>query len=61
VDNAGNLEFMRSLGADHVIDYTRENFTRNGRPYDLILGPCRVHGNNREAAPAAPLSRFVPR
>jgi NADPH:quinone reductase-like Zn-dependent oxidoreductase len=31
VDNTGKLEFMRSLGADHVIDYTRENFTRDGR------------------------------
>ena len=37
VDNTGKLEFMRSLGADHVIDYTRENFTRDGRAYDLIL------------------------
>jgi NADPH:quinone reductase-like Zn-dependent oxidoreductase len=37
VDNARKLEFMRSLGADHVIDYTREDFTRNGRAYDLIL------------------------
>jgi NADPH:quinone reductase-like Zn-dependent oxidoreductase len=37
VDNTGKLEFMRSLGADHVIDYTREDFTTNGRAYDLIL------------------------
>jgi len=37
VDNAGKLDFMRSLGADHVIDYAREDFTRNGRQYDLIL------------------------
>ena len=37
VDNTGKLDFMRSLGADHVIDYTREDFTRNGEQYDLIL------------------------
>ena len=37
VDNAEKLEFMRSLGADHVIDYTREDFARNGRNYDVIL------------------------
>lgn len=37
VDNAGKLDFMRSLGADHVLDHTREDFTRNGRQYDLIL------------------------
>jgi NADPH:quinone reductase-like Zn-dependent oxidoreductase len=37
VDNAGKLDFKRSHGADHVLDYTREDFTRNGRQYDLIL------------------------
>jgi len=37
VDNSGKLDFMRSLGADHVLDYTREDFTKNGKQYDFIL------------------------
>jgi NADPH:quinone reductase-like Zn-dependent oxidoreductase len=37
VDNAGKLEFMRGMGAEEVIDYTREDFTKGGRRYDLLL------------------------
>jgi NADPH:quinone reductase-like Zn-dependent oxidoreductase len=37
VDNTGKLDIMRSLGADHVVNYTREDFTKNGNQYDLIL------------------------
>ena len=44
VDHTEKLEFMRSLGANHVIDYTREHFTRNGRTYDLILD-LAAHGS----------------
>lgn len=32
-----NLDLVRSLGADHVVDYTQENFIQNGQHYDLIV------------------------
>ena len=37
VDNAGKLDFMRSVGADEVVDYRQDDFTRTSTPYDLIL------------------------
>jgi len=37
VDHTGKLDFLRSLGADQVIDYTQEDFTKTGKQYDLIL------------------------
>jgi NADPH:quinone reductase-like Zn-dependent oxidoreductase len=37
VDSTGKLDILRSIGFDHVIDYTREDFTGAGQSYDLIL------------------------
>ena len=37
VDNTRKLDMLRSIGADHVIDYTREDFTKSGQTYDVIF------------------------
>ncbi len=37
VDHPSKLDMLRSIGAEHVIDYTREDFTKNGQTYDVIL------------------------
>src|SRR5262249_29985407 len=37
VGNTKNLDLVRSLGADEVLDYTREDFTRNGETYDVVF------------------------
>lgn len=43
VDHTEKLEMMRSIGADHVIDYTQEDFTNSGQQYDLILDVMGYH------------------
>jgi NADPH:quinone reductase-like Zn-dependent oxidoreductase len=37
VDSTGKLEMLRSIGADHVVDYTRQDFTETAEAYDLIF------------------------
>jgi len=43
VCSTGKMEMARAIGADHVIDYTKEDFTKNGQHYDLIFAVNGYH------------------
>jgi NADPH:quinone reductase-like Zn-dependent oxidoreductase len=47
VCNTKNVELMRSLGADEVIDYLQEDFTKNGRTYDVVFDAVGKHSFRR--------------
>jgi NADPH:quinone reductase-like Zn-dependent oxidoreductase len=55
-----NIELVRSLGADEVVDYTREDFTQNGRRYDLILDNVASHSFSDLLRVLTPQGRIVP-
>ena len=46
VDSTEKLDMLTSIGADHVIDYTREDFTQSGIIYDVIFGKRRGIGTH---------------
>ncbi len=54
-----NLDQARSLGADHVIDYTKEDFTQNGQQYDLILAANGYHPLSAYKRALAPQGIYV--
>src|SRR2546428_811703 len=54
-----NLDMVRSLGADHVIDYTKEDFTKSGRHYDLILDNVANHSLSDCRRVLTPKGKYV--
>jgi NADPH:quinone reductase-like Zn-dependent oxidoreductase len=59
VCNTKNVELARSLGADEVIDYTREDFTKNGQTYDVIFDAVGKHSFRRCRRSLRPGGMFI--
>jgi NADPH:quinone reductase-like Zn-dependent oxidoreductase len=59
VTSTGNVELVRSIGADHVIDYTREDFTEGGPRYDLILDNVGNHSMARTRRALTPAGILI--
>ena len=59
VCNGKNVEIVRSLGADEVIDYEREDFTKNGETYDVVLDAVGKHSFRRSRRSLKPGGTFV--
>jgi NADPH:quinone reductase-like Zn-dependent oxidoreductase len=55
-----NVDLVRSLGADHVVDYTKEDFTRGGRRYDVLLDNVMNHPPAATARVLTPTGLLIP-
>ena len=59
VTSTGNIDLMHRLGADHVVDYTKEDFTKNGQRYDLIVDIAAKHSISEIRRSLNPRGTFV--
>jgi NADPH:quinone reductase-like Zn-dependent oxidoreductase len=59
VCNTKNLELVRSLGADEVVDYLHEDFTRNGKTYDVVFDAVGKHSFRRCRGSLKPGGTYV--
>ncbi len=59
VTSTKNLDLVRSIGADHVIDYTQEDFTQGGPRYDLILDNVGNHSMARTRRALTPTGTLI--
>ena len=59
VCNTKNVELVRSLGADEVIDYLQEDFTRNGETYDVVFDAVGKHSFRRCRGSLKPLGVYI--
>jgi NADPH:quinone reductase-like Zn-dependent oxidoreductase len=59
VCSTGNIEMVRAIGADHVIDYTQEDFTKSGQHYDLIFDLVANHSFRARRRVLAPRGMHI--
>jgi NADPH:quinone reductase-like Zn-dependent oxidoreductase len=59
VCNTKNVDLVRSLGADRVVDYTQEDFTQSGGPYDIVLDAVQKHSFRRSKGSLKPGGVYV--
>ena len=59
VDSPDKLDTLRAIGADHVIDYTKEDFTRTGKAYDVIFDLVHESSYSRAIGSLNPNGRYI--